>query len=357
MRSGLPRLAARLRAGSARIVAFGSSITHDGYYLEPLVPALTARFPGADVDVLARALPGYMSYWAVHRAPGIAALEPDAVIVEFAVNDFCLRNPEGVARAVEGIVRRLRSTSPAPDILFVYFMSRLIEALPHQAPVLAAWESVAEHYGVPSIDCSRLAEELVNARRADWIERWPGRSSWEERERRVVLTRDLTHHTLAGGRVFGEHFARAVVELLADSAPARNGQPVPLDAAHFADARAYFPQDLLTSGWSVRRLDDNVSSNLTIMYFRELLVPDAIGARLKLNFTGRHVAIWGHSAAANVIAFDGQSAAFHLPDPRMALPAAIYQANENSTHALEFEVRELPFEIGAIDVLGSLEVL
>ena len=178
IRDGLPQLASALGEGKhARIVAFGSSITHDGDYLEPLAPLVRRHFPGSDVDVMVRALPGFMTFWAMHRTPAIVELKPDLVILEFAVNDHTIQAPEITAKSIEGIVRQLKSVAVPPDIVFVYFMSRMPEATSRQREVIAVWEQVAEHYGVSSIDCSAIAEEMVESGRALWLHRWPGTAS------------------------------------------------------------------------------------------------------------------------------------------------------------------------------------
>ncbi|MGH7714611.1 MAG: SGNH/GDSL hydrolase family protein [Vulcanimicrobiaceae bacterium] len=356
-RGGLPRLGARLRAKeTARIVAFGSSITHDAYYLEPLVPRLRGEFPGADVDVLVRSLPGFMSFWAVHRTQSIAELDPDLVIVEFAVNDHGLQVPELTLKSIEGIVRRLRASAAPPDIVFVYFMSRLVEALPRQAAVIELWERVAAHYGVPSIDCSALAEHFVQTGQAIWLDRWPGRPAWETRNHPVALTRDLSHHTFEGGRLLGEEMAQAIAAAAADGSAQRNGMPAPLHADHFAEAKVYFPADLCTHGWTRKRVDDSTQTQLTVMYFSEILVPERAGATLEFTFEGRTLAIWGYSSPNNVITLDGNQASLNLPDSRMAFPTFIVRQDVPSTHRIRIEVREFPFELGALDVMGSLRL-
>lgn len=354
IRGGLPRLARSLRPGvAARVVAFGSSITHDGFYLEPLAPHLRIEYPGSDVDVIRRTLPGFMSFWAVHRTAAIAELNPDLVIVEFAVNDHGLQVPEITLKSIEGIVRQLKSAPSPPDIAFVYFMSRLAEAVPRQAAVIEMWERVADHYGITSIDCSAVAEELVGSGKAIWLDRWPGRPSWDAKDYPFSLTRDLSHHTPEAGRIFGRHVAEAIAAAANDSAdPGAFAEPLYTD--NYADARSYFPPDLEREGWERRRVDDSTETQLTVMYFSELLVPSRIGASLSFEFTGRELKIWSYSGAGNVITLDGNRASLNLPDPRMASPTFILRGSEAGTHTVRIDAHELPLEIGAIDTIGSL---
>jgi hypothetical protein len=353
-RGGLPRFGAKLRAGeTARIVAFGSSVTHDSYYLVPLVPALRAAFPNADADIILRSLPGFMSFWAVHRTQSVIALNPDLVIVEFAINDHGMEVPELTLKSIEGIVRQLRSSPSAPDIVFVYFMSRLAEALPHQAAVIELWERVAAHYDIPSINASALAENLVQSGRAMWLDRWPGRQSWDAKHP-MALTRDLSHQTYEGGLALGEPIARAIASAASQTNDVAAALPAPLFEDHFAEAKAYFPSDIPSAGWTRKPVDDTNQTQLTVMYFSELLVPERVGASLEFEFSGRQLAIWGYSSPNNVIALDGHQASFNLPDPRIAFPTFVVRQEHRSTHRVRIEMRELPCELGAFDVMGDL---
>jgi len=354
IRDGLPRLARNLRPGAAaRIVAFGSSITHDGFYLEPLVPHLRVEFPGSDVDLIRRALPGFMSFWAVHRTAAIAELNADLVIVEFAVNDHALQVPEITLKSIEGIVRQLRSAPSPPDIAFLYFMSRLAEAVPRQAAVIEMWERIADHYGITSIDCSAVAEDLVDSGKAIWLDRWPGRPSWDAKEYPFSLTRDLSHHTPESGRILGRHVAETIAAAAKGSGNSKT-LAESLYSDNYADARSYFPPDLEREGWERRRVDDRAETQLTVMYFSELLVPSRIGASLSFEFTGRELKIWSYSGTGNIITLDGNRASLNLPDARMSSPIFILRESEPRTHTVRIDAHELPLEIGAIDTIGSL---
>ena len=355
IRDGLPQLARALREGErARIVAFGSSITHDGDYLEPLAPLLRRRFPGSDVDIMIRSLPGFMTFWAMHRTPAIAELKPDLVILEFAVNDHSIHVPEITAKSIEGIVRQLKSVTIPPDIVFVYFMSRLPEATSRQREVIAVWEKVAEHYGISSIDCSAVAESMVQSGRALWSYRWPGRPSWDAVDYPIAITRDMSHPKAQAGRMLGEDVARTIAEAAAKET--RRALPPPLYADHYAEARSYFPQQLVRDGWSRRILDDRVEAQPTVNYFSEILAADRPGAELTIALEGRHLLLWAYSSQNNVISLDGSRAQLSLPDPRIAYPTFVVRQDAPSSYVIRIEAHELPLEIAALDVLGELQL-
>jgi hypothetical protein len=352
IREGLPQLARALGEGRpARIVAFGSSITHDGDYLEPLAPLLRRHFPGSDVDIMVRSLPGFMTFWAMHRTPAIVELKPDLVILEFAVNDHSIQAPEITAKSIEGIVRQLKSVDVPPDIVFVYFMSRLPEATSRQREVIAVWEQVAEHYGLSSIDCSAIAEKMIESGRALWLHRWPGRPAWDAVDYPMAITRDMSHPKAQAGRMLGEHVAQAIADAAAKETS--RALPSPLFADHYADARSYFPPQLARDGWSRRIIDDRVETQPTVIYFSEILAADRPGAQLTIALQGRHLLVWAHSSPNNMISLDGNRAQFNLPDSRIALPTFIVRQDAPSSHVIQIEANELPLQIAALDVLGK----
>jgi hypothetical protein len=123
---------------------------------------------------------------------------------------------------------------------------------------------------------------------------------------------------------------------------------------HFADAKVYFPSDLQSNGWTCKAVDDTARTQLTVIYFSELLVPERVGAVLEFTFSGRQLAIWGYSSANNRVALDARIGSLNLQDPAMALPTFIVRQETPTTHRVRIEVNELPLEIGAFDVMGEL---
>ena len=79
-----------------RIVAFGTSLTQGNGWPDRLAVSLSDCF-GHPVEVLRVAGPGQGSAWALGQVARVAALDPDVVLIEFAINDADLR--DGVGRA------------------------------------------------------------------------------------------------------------------------------------------------------------------------------------------------------------------------------------------------------------------
>lgn len=74
-----------------KIVAFGTSLTAGNAWPDRLASSLSACF-GHRVDVTRVAAPGAGSAWAIKAVQNVVVLEPDVVLVEFAINDADLRD-------------------------------------------------------------------------------------------------------------------------------------------------------------------------------------------------------------------------------------------------------------------------
>jgi len=156
IREGMPNLRRKLEAGEQVTVGFlGGSITQNAEkegFVEALRAWVAKKYPGAQVRTLNAGVPATNSNWGAARV-GHDLLEekPDAVFVEFAVNDG-----ERDSRAdMERIVRRIRDADPETDVAFLYatsepaFNNKLRKGKTHEA--IRFHESVAAHYALPSL--------------------------------------------------------------------------------------------------------------------------------------------------------------------------------------------------------------
>ncbi len=120
-------LACCLSAGTAiaapvRIVTFGTSLTLGGNWQQPLANQLAAS-TGCSIQVFTIARAGAPSTWGLGQLNRIAALRPDAVIVEFAVNDAHLRQGLTLGRSVSQmrviLTRLAAATQGGPVVLTI----------------------------------------------------------------------------------------------------------------------------------------------------------------------------------------------------------------------------------------------
>ena len=116
-RNGLPLSLEKLRAGTPlRVVAFGTSITHDGYYLEHVVAKLQAIFDRSAVSLETVGRRMSVSAWAAHCvAERVLPLTPDLVLLEFAVNDamYAHNTSYDITSVMHGIIGQIREERPA----------------------------------------------------------------------------------------------------------------------------------------------------------------------------------------------------------------------------------------------------
>lgn len=97
---------------------------------------------------------------------------PDLLFEEAAVNDLHIgQSDTTIQRGMEGILRRMRETSPKTDVVLMHFAeprhSKDYRAgkPPH---VITMHEPIAEHYGVPTIHLAREVPERIDSEQFTW---------------------------------------------------------------------------------------------------------------------------------------------------------------------------------------------
>ena len=354
-RKGLPRLGARLQAGDeVRILAFGGGVTYEGYYVAALARTLGTAYQTAIIETATRALPYCTSERAAFRAKTIAEMKPDLAIVEFASEDMeC--DPERVLRAAEGMVRQIRSTNPDREIAFVYFGSFSHVGDKDAEAVMAAWERVADHYGIPSFDGLALANWFVEKDVATWFDRWPGRKTWDDRKP-VGLTYDGIHHTAGGGSLFGAHVAQGVLAICnPETLLTQSEMPAPLVEHDWSDATFLAASKLAGNGWVGGPLADVLFTSAVAKWFDELSAAEREGALLRISFEGRYAALWTlGTGGAIAVTLDGSRRDLRIDTDNQHHGHELLNEETNRPHVLEIQARALPAVIAGLDLLGRV---
>jgi hypothetical protein len=214
-RGGLGPLAAAPGAPPRPIAYLGNSLTVQRAGYRPLLhdrlvallraphPMINAGFGGTGSMACLYTLANRV----LRHAPGLC-------FIDCSVGDVGVRAaPATVGPMVEAIIRRLHAIGCAGCILHFH---RTDAALTDDHPVIAAYERVADHWGVPSLNLAALFAALPAAERA------------------ACLT-DVTHLSPAGAALAAERIAGGVAALLAR--PGRPPAPsAPLHAADFTGA-------------------------------------------------------------------------------------------------------------------------
>lgn len=204
IRGGLPNIFAKLERGEAATIAyFGTSVTFPPGWRAMTFDWLQKQYPKARLKMVNASLGGTGSLVGVFRADrDLIAANPDLVFIEFAGNDNgdARSQPKVVLKAMEGIVRKIRHSSPSADICLAYafgagdFKTLLAGQCPRGATL---HEMIAERYDLPSIQMSlevaKLEEEgkLVNVA--------PMTPNGLTSDGRIIFTLDGSHPTIPRG--------------------------------------------------------------------------------------------------------------------------------------------------------------
>lgn len=178
-RLGLTRCLSKFIEGGNHTVAFlGGSITEMNGYSRLIEEKLTAMFPACRFNFINAGLSSTCSDTGAFRF-GTDVLEktngsPLALLfVEFAVNDNQDGHlpPERSKRAMEGIVLQAKANNPNVDIVFLLCINKShLEnydkgIVPQE---IAAHETVAEQYGIPSVNFAKDVQERISRGDFDW---------------------------------------------------------------------------------------------------------------------------------------------------------------------------------------------
>jgi len=200
IRQGLGRVATMLRQRACRIAYVGNSVTaqRDGYvpYLHAHLGSWTAQ-PHHAFQV---GLSGMGSMGCLFTLdPLVLSRKPDLCFIECTTGDSGSRPPlEIIGPAIEGFVRKLRAIGCECCILHGYRADRTVDDF---RPIIARYERVADHYGIPSIHLGRAIH--IGLASGEW--------SLEK------LFLDGIHTTTDGGRVMATLVARALEAILSAS--------------------------------------------------------------------------------------------------------------------------------------------
>ena len=212
--------------GAGTVAFLGGSITEANGFRPLVETSLTNRFPTAQLSFTRAGLSSTCSTAGAFRFGDdvLARGVPDALFVEFAVNDQ--ENPdhpyEVCLRGMEGIVRQARRANPKMDIVMVLFMTEdMLETVrAGNLPVpYAAHLAVAERYGIPTVN---IAKALVNAEAA-------GTFTWTDYGANCHPNAD------------GSQFISEVIDVLLDAEGwgTSVGTPAPYDMPERLDAGCY----------------------------------------------------------------------------------------------------------------------
>ncbi|GAB3342879.1 hypothetical protein GCM10027299_58090 [Larkinella ripae] len=285
IRNGLPNAYRAMTEQKKATVAFlGGSITHNTGWRDKVSQYLRERFPQTGFTFIQAGIPSLGSLPHAFRVEQdvLSKGKIDLLFLEAAVNDRTNETDSLTQlRALEGIVRHVRASNPAVDVVLMGFADpdKFGDFRQNKKPVeLANHERVAAHYGLPSIDLAREVYDRMAAREFSW----------------EFDFKDL--HPSPFGQ---ELYFQTIKYLLNESfREATTGKPAagtaPLVRGSFERGRYVAIQEAkLGSGWTLVenwKPADKVGTRAGFVD-RPMLETTTPGATLTLNFTGTAVGL------------------------------------------------------------------
>ena len=145
--------------GGSITVGVGSSDWGKTSWRALVTQWLRKTYSQSNIEVFNEAVSGKGSTLGVCKVAGglLERQKPDLLFLEYAINDRHECRPYSVSECnMESVVRMIRKKLPYADIVLVYTSDDIRNGSPYDA--ILAFETVAKHYGVPSVDVGR---ELV----------------------------------------------------------------------------------------------------------------------------------------------------------------------------------------------------
>lgn len=175
LRKGLQNAQLRFeREKFGRVAFLGGSITYNPGWRDSIYAYLQRRFPETEFEFIAAGIPSMGS------TPGAFRLERDVLskgqidllFEEAAVNDATNgRSRTEQLKAMEGIVRHVKNRNPSTDIVLMHFVDpdKMADYRAGKVPeVIQNHETVAAHYGLPSINLAKEVTERIDHGEFSW---------------------------------------------------------------------------------------------------------------------------------------------------------------------------------------------
>lgn len=269
-----------------RVAFIGGSITEMDGYRPMVAAALQKRFPETEFTFVAAGISSTCSTTGAFRLErDVLSQGPvDLFFVEFAVNDDqdAHHSREACIRGMEGILRKARQQQPNMDIVVTYFVNESMLAALQGGDVpltIEAHETVARHYGVPTVHLAGEVADQITA----------GKLTWKQ----YGGVHPAPYGNAIAAGMIGELLDRAWASLPASGAgPVPHPLPPPLDVMNYSAGRFIEPSAAkVKQGWVLEVPDWKALQGSKRARFTQLPMLSATdaGAELTLDFEGTAV--------------------------------------------------------------------
>lgn len=159
---------------TGQVAFLGGSITYNPGWRDSVCSYLTENFPATDFNFIAAGIPSMGSTPSAFRLERdiLSHGKIDLLFLEAAVNDATNgRTSSEQIRAMEGIIRHLRNSNPAMDIVMMHFVDpdKMKDYRTGNEPVVIRNHNlVAEKYMVPSINLAKEVSDRIDNGEFTW---------------------------------------------------------------------------------------------------------------------------------------------------------------------------------------------
>ncbi|HEX2999971.1 MAG TPA: hypothetical protein VHR86_07030, partial [Armatimonadota bacterium] len=307
-RAGLGNFFAKLAAKQpVKFAYFGGGIAPQEGWRAGILQWLRGRYPGVTIEDVDAGINDCVrgSGFSVYRfAHDVLAKKPDLVLVDFASDDF-QTDPQAIWGAIEGVVRQARKADPALEICFLYSFREGFEQdyAQGKSPItVSAYEKLAAHYGIPSINMgyrvAALAREGKLLLKADAPEAG-----------KMLFSREGVRPLADGNRIYVEAITEALAMLAQYATPAARTLPPAFFAGNLENAKQVaITKAMLQGEWQQLPADDPLVKSCAPQ-FDNLWVTTKPGAKLSFKFRGTAVSLFdlmGPDTGQAIVTVDGK---------------------------------------------------
>lgn len=310
IRSGLPNFFNQLNKGNAVTIGYlGGSITraNDQYRLQS-AKYIQSMFPKIKITGINAGVSGTgTDLGACRLYDQVLKHHPNLVFVEFAVNGAF---PDGM----EGIVRQIWKYNPSIDICFIYTMGQGQAKFYAEGKIpenIQQLEKIAAYYGIPSVHMGLQAAILEQQEKLIW------KSDPTVIKDKMIFSTDGTHPLEAGGNLYAQAIARAMLQMKHKAGKKIHRLPKSLIIDNWEDAQMLDPKTYanFSPEWETMDPQKNDTFNQFSGWFPYLMKAENPGASISFQFEGTMIGffdIGGPEVGQITLELDGEK--MHLQE-------------------------------------------
>ena len=287
IRTGLPNFFNKVNNGKAVTIGYlGGSITRaDNQYRLQSAKFIQNMFPEIKMKGINAGVSGTgTDLGACRLYDQVLKYNPDLIFVEFAVNGAF---PDGM----EGIIRQIWKYNPRIDICLIYTISAGQTGSYAGGKVpenIRNLEKIADHYAIPSVHMGLQAAILEKKGKLIW------KADPAIGTDQIVFSADGTHPLEAGGNLYAEAIARAMLKMKNKADDLSHRLEDPLIADNWEDAKMLDPKSFATFSPEWETVDPKTIESLNQFagWFPYVMKAEKPGSSVRFQFNGTMLGIF-----------------------------------------------------------------